>query len=134
MDRKSLAILSEGLQSEYRARAIYRAALDRFGEVVPFVHLAETCERQIDALRQLHQRNQIEAPEDRWMGQIEPPQTLEQARLDAIAAESETADACERLLDEVDDPVARMMLSQLEEASRYQRLPLLEQSRERRDA
>ncbi len=134
MDSKTLAILSEALQSEYRARAIYRAALDRFGELDPFVHLAETCERQIDALRQLHRRNRIEPPEDRWMGQIELPQTLEQARLEAIAAETDRADACERQLDEVDDPVARMMLSQLEEASRYQRLPLLEQSRERRKA
>ena len=134
MDRKTLAVLSEVLQSEYRARAIYQAALDRFAEVAPFVHLAETSERQIDALRQLHRRNRVEPPADRWMGQIERPQTLEQARLEAIAVEIDTAETCERLLDKVDEPVARRILSQLEEASRYQRLPLLRQSLERRKA
>ena len=134
MDPKNLATLSEALCSEYKARAIYRVACQRFGDVEPFVHLAETSERQVDALRQFLQRRQIEPPEDRSMGRIELPPTSEQACLEAIAAETETADTCERLLDEVDEPVARMILSQLEEASRYQRLPLLHHSLERRKA
>lgn len=134
MNRKTLAALSEALRSEYRARAIYRAALDSFGKVGPFVHLAETAERQIDALRRLLERNRTEPPADRWTGQIELPRTPEQARLDAIAAETETAEACERLFDEVDETAGRMVLSQLEEASRYQRLPILKQSLVRRKA
>jgi rubrerythrin len=125
MDPKTLVTLSEALRCEYKARAIYRATLDRFGAVHPFVHLAEAGEREIDAVRQLYQRNRIEPPSDRWIGELELPQTLEQARREAIEAEIETADTCERLLDEVDDPVCRLVLSRLEEASRYQRLPLL---------
>jgi rubrerythrin len=134
MDPKSLATLSDALRCEYRARAIYRAALDRFGAVEPFVHLAESGKQDIDALHQLHQRNRSEPPLDDWMGRLELPQTLEQARHEAIEAETETADTCERLLDEVDDPIVRMILSRLEEASRYQRLPLLRQSLERQKA
>ena len=68
---------------------------------------------------------------DQWLKQIEPPQTLEQARREAIDAETQTADTCEHWLDEVHDSVARLALSRLEEASRYQRLPLLRLALER---
>ena len=50
---------------------------------------------------------------------------------EAIDAETQTADTCEHWLDEVDDSVARLALSRLEEASRYQRLPLLRLALER---
>ncbi len=132
MDPQALAALSEALRCVYRVRATYEAALDRFGDVEPFVHLAESGQRQIDALRQLYQRKRVEPPSDRWTGQVELPQTLERASNEAIDAETETANTCERLLDQVEDPVVRMILSRLEEATRYQRLPLLRRSLERR--
>ena len=134
MDPQTLAALSEALRCAYRVRATYAAALDRFGDVEPFAHLAEVGQRQIDALRQLYLRKRVEPPSDRWTGQVELPRTLERARSEAIEAETETADTCERLLDQVEDPVVRMILSRLEEASRYQSLPLLRRSLERQQA
>ena len=131
MDPKIVMALSEALQCEYKSHAIYRAALDRFGAIDLFVRLEAVGEREIDALCQLCRRRRIEPPVDQWLKQIEPPQTLEQARREAIDAETQTADTCEHWLDEVDDSVARLALSRLEEASRYQRLPLLRLALER---
>lgn len=133
MNKQALTLLGRALDGEYRALATYRAAIERFGFVEPFVHLAAEDEQATDTLRRIYERNHLTPPPDRWSGGIEAPQTLDQARRQALQAEADTAKVYERFLDEVEDSYLRSIVSQLEEACRYQRRPLLRRALQRRD-
>ena len=128
MDRKTLDALSQAISLQYKARAIYRAAIERFGLTEPFVHLADVSAQDVATLRRIHERDGIEPPSDGWLGRVEVSYDFEQVCREAIRAESEAAEACERLTGELDDPAVRLVLSRLEEACRYQRRPLLQRA------
>ena len=44
------AALTEALEDEYRARAVYRMTLDKFGNLPPFANIVEAEERHVQAL------------------------------------------------------------------------------------
>ncbi|MGB8331316.1 MAG: hypothetical protein WCE62_14420 [Polyangiales bacterium] len=129
MDSRTRTALSEALTRELQAHAHYRAAIGRFGSVYPFFLLEEAVELQIDALRPICRRNGIE-PSNRTADPVAPPDSLAQVLRDQAASEEESANRYEELLGQVDDPVVRLLLSRLEEACRYQRLPLLRRARD----
>lgn len=134
MDEQTLTLLGRALDGEYRALATYRAAIERFGSVQPFVYLAAEEEQAADTLRRIYERNQMTPPPDRWSGGVKAPPTLDQASRQALQAEADTAKVYERFLDEIDDRYLRRIVSQLEEACRYQRRPLLQRALQQREA
>jgi len=90
--------LAEALQDEYKARATYRAILDRFGAVRPFTNILASEERHIRALLAIYQRYGLPIPEDHWAAQVRVPDTLTQACEEGVQAEIENGAMYERLL------------------------------------
>jgi hypothetical protein len=112
------------------ACANYRAALARFGSIYPFPQLSEAAQREIDALRPICERNGIE-PGGRAADKVELHSSLDEVLEEQASDELERANRYKEFLREVDDPVVRLVLIRLEEACRYQRLPLLRRAREK---
>jgi hypothetical protein len=91
--------LAAALDDEYRARATYRAVLDAYGEVRPFVNVVESEERHIEALRRLCDRYQVKVPSDPWPARVSAPDSLEAACEAAVEAERENEALYEKLID-----------------------------------
>jgi hypothetical protein len=63
--KQSLEVLSEVLDDEYRARAIYRKVIGRFGTVRPFVNIVEAENQHIAELLRQFQGFHAPPPADR---------------------------------------------------------------------
>lgn len=136
MKDRTIAALSEALQDEYRALASYQAVIEKFGPVRPFVNIVEAEARHADALLRQFERLGAPPPANEWAGKARPPDSLLAACEAGIAAEIENAAMYERLLKAVDDPAARRVLRNLQEASQSRHLPAFRRcaARERRAA
>jgi rubrerythrin len=121
-----MASLNEALDDEYKARATYRAVIERFGEVRPFINIVEAEGRHIQALLAIYERRGVEPPGDSWTGRVEAPASLEAACQAAVEAERENDAMYRRLLSVVEDPDIRAVMARLQEASRDRHLPAFE--------
>jgi len=110
LDDATLTALSEALDDEYKARATYRAVLDRFGEVRPFVNIIESEQQHIEALLRQFERHGIEPPGDRWAGTLAAPETIEEACRQAVQAERDNEAMYERLLESIEQPRIREVM------------------------
>jgi rubrerythrin len=129
----TLAALKEALDDEYKARATYRAVIDRFGEVRPFVNIIASEQRHIEALWRQYRRHGLEPPEDRWAGTVDAPASIEEACRQTAQAERDNEAMYDRLLGAIDQPEIRRVMSRLQEASRERHLPAFERCLERGD-
>ena len=124
--------LTAALDDEYHARATYRAVLDAYGDVRPFVNIVESEERHIQALRRLCERYDVKIPPDPWPSRISGPESLEAACAAAIGAERENAALYEELFKaaggraDVEETFRR-----LSTASQENHLPAFERALER---
>lgn len=97
MDTSLEEALRAALDDEYHARATYRAVLDAFGDLRPFINMVESEERHIQALKRQVERHGIAVPNDNWAGRVAAPESLERAFEDAVKAEHENAVLYEKL-------------------------------------
>jgi hypothetical protein len=124
--------LTAALDDEYRARATYRAILDTYGDVRPFVNIVESEERHIEALRRLCERYHVEIPADPWPARVSAPDSLAAACEAALEAERENGKLYERLMEaaagwvDVEDTFRQLL-----RASRQNHLPAFERALER---
>jgi len=128
--------LAAALDDEYRARATYRAVLDAFGDVRPFVNIVESEERHLQALRRLCERHDVKIPPDSWPSRVSAPESLEAACEAAVQAERENGVLYEQLMEaasgraDVEETFRRLLA-----ASQENHLPAFERAlaRERGD-
>jgi len=121
--------LQAALDDEYRARATYRAVLDAFGEVRPFINIVESEERHIQALKRQCEKHEISVPSDKWAGHVSAPQSLEQACQDAVKAERENASLYEKLIEAaIGYPDVQETFRRLRAASQERHLPAFERA------
>ncbi len=125
-NQATLDALREALADEYRARATYRKVIETFGPVRPFVNIVESEERHAQALLAQFHRLGAPPPPDEWDGRMSAPPTVAAACAQAVQAEIDNAAMYRRLVAQVDDPIVRQVLSQLEEASQQRHLPAFE--------
>lgn len=131
MDPATEAALGEALDDEYKARATYRAVIDAFGPVRPFINIVESEGRHIDALYALYDRFGWTPPDDPWAGQIEAPESVEAACRIAVEAEIENDTMYDRLVAMVDDPGVITVFRRLQAASRENHLPAFQRGAKR---
>ena len=131
VDDRTIEAMSEALEDEYKARAIYAGIIDRFGPVRPFVNIVEAEDRHARALIALFRSMGVTPPRDDWPGKVEIPQSIEQACAEGVAAEIENQDMYERLLDMTDVPEVRAVFKRLQAASRDRHLPAFRRCLER---
>jgi hypothetical protein len=127
-------VLRTALDDELHARATYRAVIDAFGEVRPFIHIVESEERHIQALRRLFERYGVDVPADRWAGKVAAPASLEAACQAAVEAERENAALYARLIESEAGAGRRDVeetLRRLQAASQQNHLPAFERALER---
>ncbi len=116
--------LGEAIQDEYKARATYRAIIDRFGSVRPFVNILGSEERHIQALKSLYHRYNLPIPDDTEAANVVVPDTLTQACQEGVQAEIDNGVMYDRLLTlTVDFPDVQQVFHQLQRASQFNHLP-----------
>jgi hypothetical protein len=123
MDRLTRDALDEALEDEYKAHATYRAVIERFGDIRPFINIVESEARHIAALLALYDKFGIEPPPDRWKDAVEAPATVEEACRTAVEAEEENDAMYDRLIAATDDADIRAVMQRLQAASRDNHLP-----------
>jgi hypothetical protein len=124
-------VLSEALMDEYKARDTYRAVIDAFGPVRPFVHIVEAEQRHIDALLPLFAKYRIPVPTAPDPSRIVLPQSLLEACREGVAAEIDNLTMYDRLLAATREADVRLVLERLQAASRDRHLPAFERCVER---
>jgi rubrerythrin len=121
--------LHAALDDEYHARATYRAVLDAFGDVRPFINIVESEERHIEALTRQCQEHGIEIPGDKWAGQVSAPDSLLEACKNAVKAEQDNAALYEKLIEAAQEhPNVQETFRRLREASQERHLPAFERA------
>ena len=124
--------LAAALDDEYRARATYRAVLDAFGEVRPFVNIVESEERHIQALQRLCERHGVAVPRDSWPSRVSAPATLEAACEAALDAERENGALYAQLMEAAAGRAdVEQTFRRLAAASQENHLPAFERALER---
>jgi len=123
LKRMTLA-LTEALQDEYKARAIYGVIIQKFGPVRPFVNIVESEERHIHALLPLFARYGIPVPDDTWPVRVTVPDSVVQACEEGVQAEIENGAMYERLLAmTIEYPDGQQVFRNLQRASQQNHLP-----------
>ena len=124
--------LASALDDEYHARATYRAVLDAFGPVRPFVNIIESEGRHIDALKRLFRRYDLALPADGWADRVPAPDSVEAACKAGVDAERANAALYERLFEAVGGyPDVEETFRNLLSASQENHLPAFERGLQR---
>jgi rubrerythrin len=123
IDPGTAAALAEALDDEYRARAVYRKVIAKFGPVRPFVNIVEAESRHIEALLRQYAQLGLDPVPDTWSERVEAPATLKDACAAGVAAEVENAALYDRLIAQTRDQRVRDVMRQLRNASQERHLP-----------
>jgi hypothetical protein len=118
--------LNLALDDEYHALAVYQSVIATFGEVEPFVEIAASEQRHIEALVNQFDRHDLPVPENPWVGTIPAFDSLQQACQAGVAAEVANADLYEQLFSMTDDPGLTRVFTNLSNASLNSHLPQFE--------
>lgn len=125
-------VLIEAINDEYKARAIYRHVINKFGEIRPFTNIVNAESRHADALLPLFEKYGVAVPQDDWSSRTEAPQSILEACQMGVDAEIENAQMYERLLElTADFPDIQQVLIQLQRASTENHLPAFQRCVER---
>ncbi len=124
MDQNLMTALTEAMEDEYKARAIYRQVIAAYGEIRPFINIVEAEERHIQALLPLFERYGVPLPEDDWPQRVELPDSVHAACQMGVEAEIENAGMYDRLLAMTPDyPDVQQVFRHLQRASQENHLP-----------
>jgi hypothetical protein len=125
-------VLVEAINDEYKARAMYRLVIAKFGEVRPFINIVDAESRHIDALLPLFDKYGVPVPEDDWAARIETPETIRGACQVGVEAEIENGEMYDRLLKLSEGyPDIQHVLLRLQRASIENHLPAFQRCVER---
>lgn len=120
---EDIRVLNEALDDEYRSWTTYDQVIADFGEIQPFSNIKEAEARHIDALLVLFARHGLPVPENSWPGKVERYASLQAACKAAVAAEIANSEMYDRLLSTTQHPDIRVVLRNLQEASKERHLP-----------
>lgn len=116
--------LRQALDDEYRAEATYKAVIDAFGEVRPFINIIEAERRHADRAKAEMDRLEISYDTvNPYLGTISAPPTILAACEQGVTAEIENIALYDRILPTIEDEQVRETLGRLQWASRERHLP-----------
>jgi len=118
--------LNMALNDEYHALAVYQSVIATFGEVEPFVEIAVSEQRHIDALINQFNKQGLPIPESLWVGNIPPFESVQQACQAGVEAEIANADLYNQLFSMIDNPTLTRVFTNLSNASLNSHLPQFE--------
>jgi len=130
-DPRTIEVLREALEDEYKARATYRKVIEAFGPVRPFVNIVDAEDRHAKALLALFARFGVEPPADTWLERVAAPRTLIEACRAGVEAEIKNQAMYERLLPQLSDRSVLAVMRRLQRASQERHLPAFRRCLER---
>ncbi len=122
------AMLGLAVQEEYKTLTLYQSVLEGFPGAWPFVNIAESEERHVEALRRLFVRRDLEPPATDWTtASFDPFTSLALACAGGVLAETEDAAFYTPYLQRTDLPQdVRNVFTNLQTASLENHLPAFE--------
>lgn len=124
--RTALAILTEAINEEYKARATYVAAIARFGDNTPFANIAQSEDAHVEAWKREFDRLGLAIPADTFAGNVAPAATAKDACAAGVAAEKADVALYERLMKETTDAQLLAVMEQQRKVSLEQHLVAFE--------
>ena len=123
LDEDEIEALHLALDDEYHAFAVYQTVISDFGEVTPFVEIAESELRHIEALLKQFDKHGITPPENAWIGEVSSFDSIQAACQAGVEAELANVDLYGKLFSMVDDPGLIQVFTNLSRASQESHLP-----------
>ena len=114
------------LDDEYHALAVYQSVIDTFGPIDPFVKIAASEERHIEALINQLNKHGLTIPENPWLGIIPAFESVEQACQTGVQAEIDNVALYDQLFSMTDDTGLIRVFTNLSNASLNSHLPQFE--------
>jgi hypothetical protein len=118
--------LKLALNDEYHALAVYKSVIAKFGEVDPFIEIAASEQRHVDALVNQFYKHGLSVPENTWIGNVSPYESIQQACQAGVEAEIANVDLYDQLFSMTDDPSLTRVFGNLSKASMNSHLPQFE--------
>jgi hypothetical protein len=123
LDPQEEQALLMAIDDEYKALATYLGVMEHFGQVYPFVRIANAEEQHIAALERLFARYGLAIPENAWIGSTPVFDSIADACAAGVEAEIENAALYDRLFSTVDSPDIVRVFTNLRNASELKHLP-----------
>ncbi len=126
LSEAEIEALNLALDDEYKALATYQAVIEKFGQVEPFVDIAQSEQRHIDALAKQYEKYGIPVPENPWPSNVPEFDSVAEACQAGIEAENVNAELYERLFEMTDNRALLNVFTNLSRASQESHLPAFE--------
>lgn len=123
---QEIEALQIALDDEYHALAVYQSVIDTFGPVDPFVWIAQSEQQHISALLNQFEKHNLSIPENSWLGEIPPFDSVQAACAAGAEAEIANASLYDQLFARTDDPALLRVFTNLSRASLESHLPQFE--------
>ncbi|WP_210437147.1 ferritin-like domain-containing protein [Oxynema aestuarii] len=128
---RTVQAMIEGIEDEYKARALYQAVIDKFGEIRPFTNIVIAEDRHAKMWEPLFQKYGVPLPEDRYANNIEAPATLKEACEMGVQGEIDNVEMYDRFLNFVEEPDIRSVFLRLRNISEERHLPAFQRCLQR---
>jgi hypothetical protein len=129
LDETEIQALQMAIDDEYHALAVYQSVIDTFGEVEPFVEIAQSEQHHIEALIKHFDKYGLPVPENTWIGKIPPFESVQAACQAGAEAEIANAALYDQLFSMTGDPGLIQVFTNLSRASLESHLPQFEACR-----
>lgn len=126
LDAETQQATIDAINDEYRARAFYNAAIEKFGSVRPFSNIVRSENNHVNLWINLFDRYGMDVPTDSFAGNVSVPDTLKAACEMGVRAELENVAMYDRFLGFVTEPDLQAAFTQLRQVSQERHLPAFE--------
>lgn len=116
----------DSINDEYRARAFYKAVIEKFGPVPPFTNIVQAENNHINLWVNLFAKYNIPVPADSFAGNVSVPDTLKAACEMGVKAEIDNVAMYDRFLTFVTQSDLRAAFTQLRQVSQEKHLTAFE--------
>lgn len=115
--------LTDAINDEYQARALYQAVIAKFGQVRPFTNIVRAESQHVEELAALFAAYKLPVPADSYAGKAKAPATIQEACRIAVQAEIKNVALYDRMLKTVKEADIVDVFTRLRDASASRHLP-----------
>ena len=122
LDAQTVEYLQLALEDERKALATYKATMEKFGNVKPFINIARAEEQHISMLKALFDKYGVKIPDD--LTQVgELPDALEEVCAIGVQAEIDNDQLYQDMIPNIEQADIRTVFTSLANASKEMHLP-----------
>ena len=114
--------LKMALDDEYKSLATYQKVIEDFGQIKPFINIARSERKHIEALKPFFTKYSEQVPVNKYLGEIESDTSIKEACLAGVDAETENVALYDRIFELTDDDELIAVFKRLQTASQDRHL------------